>query len=136
LGLTIQVGSGADEAGGSASTSAASRTNPAYGGNTQGIMAYIGQPGVSSGMTTGTSGSTSQTTAPVPTLPPLGVVIPGSPSETGQSNSAPMNPMGAQLGAPRMLKGLGASLIPTLPGGLGVGNVPPNNLAPAGPGGY
>lgn len=133
---TIKVGSGSDEAGGPVSTTPAmSRTNPAYGGAATPIMAYIGQPGTSSGMTTGTNGQV-QTTAPVPALPPMGISIPGTPGGPGQGppDSGPTNPMGPQLGAPRMIKGLGASLIPTLPGGLGIGGGP--SMIPSGVGGY
>ena len=136
---TIEVGSGADEAsgggGGASTTPAMSRTNPAYGGAATAIMAYIGTPGQnSSGMTTANNGQV-QTTAPVPALPPMGTSIPGTPGSQGQSDPGPaQKPMGPQLGAPRMIKGLGTSLIPSLPGGLGIGGTPTMN--PSGAGGY
>ena len=47
VGLTIKVGSGADQDGGPVSMAASSRTNPASNGATAPIMAYIGS--VSSG---------------------------------------------------------------------------------------
>lgn len=136
--ITIKVGSGADEAGGPVGTTPAmSRTNPAYGGNAPSVMAYIGQPGTSSGTTNGTNVTNPQASAPVPALAPMGVTIPGSPTGAEGPNGSPTNPMGPQLGAPRMLKGLGGSLIPTLPGGLGIGGPGlANPLSPSGAGGY
>ncbi len=136
---TIEVGSGAEEAsggGGGSTTPAMSRTNPAYGGATSPIMAYIGSLGQnSSGMTTANNGQV-QTTAPVPALPPMGTQIPGTPgSPPGQADPGQsQKPMGPQLGAPRMIKGLGTSLIPSLPGGLGIGGTP--SMSPSGAGGY
>lgn len=130
-GLTIKVGSGADEDGGPVSTPAASRTNPGFGGNGAPILAYIGQVGSSGGSTASSTGQSTPTqTAPVPSLPPPGTVIPGTPTGTtpGMNNS----PMNQQLGAPRLLRGLGTSLTPSLPGGLGVGSL----TSPSGPGGY
>jgi hypothetical protein len=117
--LTIKVGSGADEAGGPVMTTpATSRTNPAAGGNTSPIMAYIGQPSAGSSSSTSPTGtSTGTQTAPVPSLRPTGVVIPGSPTNM---NGSPANPMNPQSGAPRFMFGLTGKLVPTLPGGLGV----------------
>jgi hypothetical protein len=128
--MQIKVGSGADEDGGPvSSTAASSRTNPAYGGNTNPIMAYIGQVS-SSSSDAPTSQSTQSQAAPVPSLPSPGIVIPGSSNGTspGGANS-PMNP---SFGAPKLLRGLGSSLTPSLPGGLGVGSL----TSPAGSGGY
>jgi hypothetical protein len=126
--LTIKVGSGADQAGGPVSTTnASSRTNPADNGNRAPVMAYIG--GVDSGSDSmAPAGGQATQTAPVPQLPPQGVVIPGSPMGPGAVGSTPTNPMNPQLGAPRLVRGLGTSLMPTLPGGLGVGN----SLSPPG----
>ena len=129
-GLSIKVGSGADEDGGPVSTPAASRTNPAYSGNMPSVMAYIGQVSSGSSSSDPPTGQGSQTqTAPVPSLPPPGIVIPGSPGGTAPGANAPMNP---QFGAPRLLRGLGSSLMPSLPGGLGVGSL----TSPPGTGGY
>lgn len=130
--MTIQVGSGSDDASAPVMTpSAMSRTNPGYGGNTAPTLAYIGQVGGSSSSTspTGSSQGAQTQTAPVPSLPPMGIAIPGSPAGTTPGASSPMNP---QLGAPRLLRGLGTSLMPALPGGLGVGSL----TSPGSPGGY
>jgi hypothetical protein len=124
--VTIQVGSGADQAGGPVSTTqASSRTNPADNGNRAPVMAYIGSvaSGSSSSSTAPAGGQATQT-APVPQLPPQGVVLPGSPTGPGAGGSTPTNPMNPQLGAPRLVRGLGGSLMPSLPGGLGVGTSP------------
>ncbi len=132
-GSTIRVGSGADEAGGPSSTAASSRTNPATNGQTQGIMAYIGQVSSTAGNSASDAASSDATkskTAPVPSLPPSGTVIPGSP--TGNSPTAPAS-MTPSFGAPRLLRGLGSSLTPSLPGGLGVGSL--TSPSPSG-GGY
>jgi hypothetical protein len=130
--LSIKVGSGADEAGGPVSaTPASSRTNPADNGNRAPIMAYIGSVASSAASTTPAAGQATQT-APVPQLPPQGVIIPGSPTAPGAAGSTPTNPMNPQLGAPRLVRGLGTSLMPSLPGGLGVGNTlsPPGMAGP------
>jgi hypothetical protein len=136
--ITIQVGSGSDDAsassGASSGAATSSRANPGSDGATAPIMAYIGTVGTSSSSTSPMSSSTSGTqtqTAPVPSLPPLGVTIPGSPNGTTPGQSSPMNP---SLGAPRLLRGLGTSLMPALPGGLGVGSL--NSPPSSGPGGY
>ncbi len=121
LGLTIQVGSGSDQAGGSVSTTpAASHTNPADGGRNAPIMAYIGMP------TTAGSGTPvlpanqiyPTASAPVPALPPLGQVIPGSPMGTS-AGSVPGNPLNPQGGAPMFKPGT-TSLVRPLPGSLGI----------------
>jgi hypothetical protein len=132
-GGTIQVGSGADDAGAPVlPTTASSRSNPGYNGATAPIMAYIGSVGSTATSTVSSAGSpgtqTTQT-APVPSLPPPGVVIPGSPSSLSGN---PTNPMDPQSGAPRFMSGLTGRLVPTLPGGLGVqtnltGTSPPGN---------
>lgn len=130
--ISIKVGSGADEDGGPVSTTAAaSRTNPGSDGSTNPIMAYIGEVSSSNSSDTPTS-STSQTqTAPVPSLPPPGIVLPGSPA--GNTSPAGTNSqMNPSFGAPRLLRGLGSSLTPSLPGGLGVGSL----TSPSGSGGY
>lgn len=133
--MTIQVGSGADDASASASA-ASSRTNPGYDGARAPIMAYIGSVGTSSSSTSSMSSNTSGTqtqsqSAPVPSLPPPGTVIPGSPAGNG-SQSGMNSQMTPSFGAPRLLRGLGSSLTPSLPGGLGVGSL----TSPAGSGGY
>jgi hypothetical protein len=134
VGLTIQVGSGADEDGGP--SPASSRTAPGQGPNAP-IMAYIGQVGTGSGAGTPDSATgqsqTSQTTAPVPSLPSLGTTIPGSPAGSSPGASSPTNPMSPQLGAPTLMQGLGGKLVPSLPGGLGIqGGLMPSS----GPGGF
>jgi hypothetical protein len=118
--LSIQVGSGADEDGGPAP--AASRSNQGYGGAPAPTLAYIGQVSSGSGSTIAPSGQSTQS------LPPTGVVIPGSPTGTSPGGNMPMTP---QFGAPRLIRGLGNSLTPSLPGGLGVGS-----LTAPGSGGY
>jgi hypothetical protein len=121
-GLTIQVGSGSDDASAPVLPTTASRTNPGDSGNTPSVLAYIGQVSSSSSSSASSTSQTTPTqTAPVPSLPPSGTVIPGTPTGTtpGSSNM-PMNP---QLGAPRLIRGLGNSLMPSLPGGLGVGSL-------------
>jgi hypothetical protein len=116
-GLSIQVGSGADEAGG---TPTSSRTTPGYDGATAPIMAYIGSTSTGSGTPVLPAGQTyAPPTPPVPALPPLGMVIPGSPmgiSPTG-SQSTPFNP---QSGAPMFTPGNASGMTSPLPGGLGV----------------
>lgn len=128
--LTIQVGSGADEAGGSSPSASSSRLTGADNGQTAPIMAYIGQVSSSSSSSVLPAGQTTQTqSAPVPSLPPIGVVIPGSPGGTSPGMSSPMNPVGGpQMGAPTLMPGLGRGLTPMLPGGLGV----QNGLMPSG----
>lgn len=119
-GGTIQVGSGSDDASAPVMpTAASSRTNPGYNGVTSPIMAYIGQVGSASGSSTAptSQGNPATQTAPVPSLAPMGVAIPGSPSGTTGNG---MNPMDPQAGAPRFMSGLTGKLVPTLPGGLGV----------------
>jgi hypothetical protein len=134
LGLTIQVGSGADEDGGPSPSPSAARSTGADGGTTAPIMAYIGQVSSYSGSDDTPAGQSSQTqtqSAPVPSLPPMGVVIPGSPSGTSPGMSSPMNPMTPQMGAPTLMPGLGRGLAPSLPGGMGV----QGSLFPSGMGG-
>jgi hypothetical protein len=132
-GGTIQVGSGSDDASAPVMpTLASSRNNPASNGAAAPTLAYIGSvAATSSSSIAPTSGTGTQTaqTAPVPALPPLGVVIPGSPSSM---NGNPTNPMDPQSGAPRFMSGLTGRLVPTLPGGLGV----QTSLTGTGPSGY
>ncbi len=89
--LTIQVGSGSDDASatGGAGTAASSRANPGQGPTATSTLSYIGQVSTSSGSSAPTSSQGSQQTqsAPVPSLPPLGVVIPGSPSGTSPARA-------------------------------------------------
>ena len=114
--LTIQVGSGADEAGGAASSS---RNNPGYDGAKAPIMAYIGSTSTGSGSPVLPSGQAyTAPTPPVPALPPLGVVIPGSPTGPASSSTSAFNP---QAGAPMFTPGTTAGMTSPLPGGLGVG---------------
>jgi len=119
-GGVIQVGSGADDASAPVTPSNSSRNNPASNGTTAPILAYIGQVSGGSGSTitpASSSGTQASQAAPVPSLPPMGVVIPGSPTNM---NGNPTNPMDPQSGAPRFMSGLTGKLVPTLPGGLGV----------------
>ncbi len=118
-GGTIQVGSGADDASAPVTPTASSRNNPASNGATSPVMAYIGQVSATSGSSAAPASQGAQTTqtAPVPSLAPMGVVIPGSPSGTTGNGTNPMDP---QSGAPRFMSGLTGRLVPTLPGGLGV----------------
>ena len=124
--LTIQVGSGADEAGGPVSTPTAARS--VVGGSATdapSVLAYIGQPS-SSGSNAPVlpeGESYRAPTAPVPSLPPMGVVIPGSPMGSGSSGTMPgANPMMPQPGSPVRLPGPSGSMTNPLPGGLGVGS--------------
>jgi hypothetical protein len=129
---TIQVGSGADDAGAfsSPNTTASSRNAPGDNGTTAPTLAYIGTvSSTSSSVAPASQGSQATQTAPVPALPPLGVVIPGSPSST---NGNPTNLMDPQSGAPRFMSGLGRQLVPRLPGGMGVTTSP----TATGPSGY
>jgi hypothetical protein len=131
VGLTIQVGSGADQAGGPSSAASSSRMNPGSDGASAPIMAYIGSVSSGSGSSSASmssQGGTQQQSAPVPSLAPTGVAIPGSPTGTSPGAGQQMN---QQFGAPRLLRGLGSSLTPALPGGLGVGSL----TSPSGPGG-
>jgi hypothetical protein len=132
-GLSIQVGSGSDDASAPVlPTSASSRSNPGDSGNAAPILAYIGQVSSSSSSSdTSTTQGTQTQAAPVPPAPPMGIVIPGSPTGNMPGGNSPMN-QNQQLGAPRLLRGLGSSLTPSLPGGLGVGSL----TSPPGPGGY
>ena len=98
INVSIQIGSGSDVAGGTP-TAASSRTNPASDGAVPSIMAYIGSTSTGSGTPVLPAGqSYTAPTPPVPSLPPLGVVIPGSPTNTG-SQALP-NPFNPQPGAP------------------------------------
>jgi hypothetical protein len=129
--VTIQVGSGSDQAGGSVSTTAAaSRTNPADGGRNAPIMAYIGMPTTGgAGTPTLPAGQAYATApAPVPALPPLGQVIPGSPMGTSTAGMIPGNPLNPQGSAPMFRPGT-TSLVRPLPGGLGIsgGLLSPSN---------
>jgi hypothetical protein len=115
-GLTIQVGSGADDANAPAATS--SRNTPAADGMTAPIMAYIGSTSAGSGTPVLPAGQTyTAPTPPVPALPPLGVVIPGSPAGLIPSSMGAFNP---QAGAPMFTPGSAAGMTSPLPGGLGV----------------
>ncbi len=115
-GLTIQVGSGADDANAPSSTS--SRNTPAPDGTTAPIMAYIGSTSTGSGTPVLPSGQTYTPPAPpVPALPPLGIVIPGSPTGPTTSWVGAFNP---QAGAPMFTPGSTAGMTSPLPGGLGV----------------
>ena len=116
-GLTIQVGSGADDA--AAGTPTSSRTTPGDNGATAPIMAYIGSTSTGSGTPVLPAGQTyTPPTPPVPALPPLGMIIPGSPTGPTPSSSAAFNP---QSGAPMFTPGNASGMTSPLPGGLGVG---------------
>jgi hypothetical protein len=123
LGLSIQVGSGSDDASaGGAPTAASSRTNPAPNGQTAPIMAYIGMPSSGSGTPVLGAGQTAASVAtavkaPVPALPPLGQVIPGSPTGNSAAGMVPANPLNPQSGAPMFKPGI-PSLVRPLPGSL------------------
>jgi hypothetical protein len=124
LSISIQIGSGSDDAsassGSSSSAASSSRGNQGYNGATPPTLAYIGGTPSTTSETPSGSGTQSQQSAPVPPAPSLGIQIPGSPSGTTQGSGMPMNP---QLGAPRLIRGLGTNLMPSLPGGLGVGTL-------------
>jgi len=125
--LTIQVGSGSDEAG-TPSTSTVSRNPIGDNGNRASVLAYIGLPASGSNSPVLPPGQSYRNpTAPVPALAPLGVVIPGSPVGSGNSAMPSTNPMNPQAGAPTPFPGTGPRMTP-LPGGLGV----PNGLLPPG----
>jgi hypothetical protein len=129
--FTIQVGSGSDEAGGPSPAPTVARGTVGDNGLTAPTLAYIGQVSTSSDSSPPPSGGMPASTqsAPVPSLPPMGVVIPGSPSGSSSSPSMPMSPQG---GAPTLMPGLGRGLGPMLPGGLGI----QGGLMGPGAGGY
>jgi len=119
INVSIQIGSGSDVAGASPSTSS-SRNNPGSDGAGPSIMAYIGSTSAGSGTPVLPAGqSYTAPTPPVPSLPPLGVVIPGSPTNT--ASQALPNPFNPQPGAPMSMPGNMPRLSSPLPGGLGVG---------------
>jgi len=126
VGLTIQVGSGSDEAGG---TQTSSRNTPGDAGATPPIMAYIGSTSTGSGTPVLPSGQTyTPPTPPVPALPPLGMVIPGSPTGPTPSSMSAFNP---QAGAPMFTPGSVSGMTSPLPGGLGVsGGLLQPNMGP------
>jgi hypothetical protein len=126
VGLTIQVGSGADEAGGSPTSS---RNTPGDAGATPPIMAYIGSTSSGSGTPVLPSGQTyTPPTPPVPALPPLGMVIPGSPTGPTPNSMGAFNP---QAGAPMFTPGNASGMTSPLPGGLGVsGGLLQPNMGP------
>ncbi|MGP0063477.1 MAG: hypothetical protein ACLQGP_07760 [Isosphaeraceae bacterium] len=122
VGMSIQIGSGADEAGGSGSTAAASSRNNPGGGTIAPIMAYIGSTSTGSGTPVLPAGQTYMPpTPPVPALAPLGVVIPGSPTGSTPNSAAPSSPFNPQAGAPMFTPGSTSGMTSPLPGGLGVG---------------
>jgi len=119
VGLTIQVGSGADESGGSP-TPTSSPTTRGDSGATAPIMAYIGSTSTGSGTPVLPAGQAyTPPTPPVPALPPLGMVIPGSPTGPTPSSTTSFNP---QAGAPMFTPGSASGMTSPLPGGLGVGS--------------
>ncbi|HZW31106.1 MAG TPA: hypothetical protein VFF52_10390 [Isosphaeraceae bacterium] len=126
VGLTIQVGSGSDDASAPVATPTVGRST--VGGSATdapSIMSYIGQPASGSNAPILPEGQSYQApTAPVPALPPMGVVIPGSPMGTGSSGSTMpgANPLIPQPGAQLRLPTPGGPLSNSLPGGLGVGS--------------
>jgi hypothetical protein len=120
--LTIQVGSGSDDASASVVTPTVARG--VVGGSATdapSIMSYIGQPSSGSNAPVLPEGESYRApTAPVPALPPLGVAIPGSPVGSGSSGTmSGSNPMMPLPGAPSLLRGAGGSMVNSLPGGLG-----------------
>jgi hypothetical protein len=122
--LTIQVGSGADTASAPVATPTVSRS--VVGGSATdapSVLAYIGQTSSGSNAPVLPEGESYRApTAPVPSLPPMGVVIPGSPMGSGSSGTMPgSNPSIPQPGSPMRLPGPGGSIPNPLPGGLGVG---------------
>jgi hypothetical protein len=115
--VSIQVGSGSDDA--SASAPSSSRNAPGDAGATAPILAYIGSTSSGSGTPVLPAGQTyTPPPAPVPALPPLGQVIPGSPLGPTPSSMGAFNP---QAGAPMFTPGNAAGMTSPLPGGLGVG---------------
>jgi hypothetical protein len=89
------------------------------------VMAYIGQLSSGSNAPVLPEGESYRApTAPVPSLPPLGVVIPGPTMAPGSGGTMPgANPFNPQPGAPMLGPNLGGRMTNPLPGGLGVGNV-------------
>jgi hypothetical protein len=124
--LSIQVGSGAEDAAAPVVTTSVSRLNVGSDGSRPTTLAYIGQPASGSGAPILPEGESYRApTAPVPTLPPMGVVIPGTPMGPGTSPGATSNPFSPQGGAPRLLPGgMSSGMGNSLPGGLGVGMDP------------
>jgi hypothetical protein len=123
--VSIQIGSGADDA---SAPVAAPAAHVGYGGTTAPILAYIGQPSTGSDSPLLPAGDSYRApTAPVPALPPLGVVLPGTPVFSPSSLTMPANPLNPQAGAPTLFPGMTPRMSPSLPGGLGV---PGNSTAP------
>ena len=115
------------------STAASSRTNPASDGATAPIMAYIGSG--RGGLRfidhlTGQQSGGPDADRSRAVIARHGRRDPGLPGRDDRRAGA--SPMNQQFGAPRLLRGLGSSLTPALPGGLGVGSL----TSPSGPGGY
>jgi hypothetical protein len=120
-GMTIRVGSGADEAGAPVPPTPVSRFNFGYGGSNAPIMAYIGQTSGGSNSPVLPPGESYRApTAPVPALPPLGLAIPGTP--VGPSNNSltqPANPLNRPIGQPALGPSIGPRLgSPTPAGGM------------------
>ena len=126
VGLTIQVGSGADQAGG---TPTSSRNTPGDAGGTPPIMAYIGSTSSGCGTPVLPTGQTyTPPNPPVPALPPLGLAIPGSPTGPTPGSTSAFNP---QAGAPTFTPGSVSGMTSPLPGGLGVnGGLLQPNMGP------
>jgi hypothetical protein len=129
LSVTIQVGSGSDQAGAAPATTV-NRIPIGDNGNRAAVLAHIGQPATGSGGPVLPPGESYRNpTAPVPSLPPLGVVLPASPAGPTNGAMVPANPLNPQAGAPSHLPATGPRMTSPLPGGLGV----PNGLLPPGP---
>jgi hypothetical protein len=114
----------------SAARSTISRIPIGDNGNRAPILAYIGQVSTGSSSPVLPPGESYRASAaPVPSLPPMGVVIPGSPTGPASSTMVPANPLNPRAGAPTLFPGTGPRMTSPLPGGLGV----PNGLLPPGP---
>jgi len=123
--VTITVGSGADVAG-APITPTVSRSTVASGGENAPIMAYIGQPSSGSDTPTLPEGQSYRApTAPVPALPPLGLVLPATSTGTSAGSTMganPMNPLNPQIGLPS--PGVGFRGPASSPAPVPVGNLP------------
>jgi hypothetical protein len=123
--VAIQVGSGADVAGAPVTPTVSHALVGGSASDAPPIMAYIGQPSSGSNAPVLPEGQSYRApTAPVPALPPMGVVIPGPTIAPGGAGTMPGgNPFNPQPGAPMLGPNLGGRMANPLPGGLGVGNV-------------
>jgi hypothetical protein len=127
--ITIQLGSGSDEAGASAS-STISRIPIGDNGNRPSATAFFNQPAPAGSSPVLPAGQSyrAPTAPPVPSLPPPGQVLPGLPSGPAGGTAAPMNPLSPPGGPPSFSPGARPRIGSLLPGGLGV----PGGMLPSG----